>query len=142
MVADVYSRRPKVGKTLMVVDRAFYLPEFHSISIYGTTNIYLIDTYILHNYILSSPYIIFSEFGEKIHILTYLENEFHRECVYFLPTLIFSQSWHFPSDNTEMWSVKQHPTYSSVKGIHKKQFIFCSAPLQVVMSSNMKFQKF
>ena len=102
MVADVYSRRPKVGKTLMVVDRAFYLPEFHSISIYGTTNIYLIDTYILHNYILSSPYIIFSEFGEKIHILTYLENEFHRECVYFLPTLIFSQSWHFPSDDTEI----------------------------------------
>ena len=62
MVADVYSRRPKVGKTLMVVDRAFYLPEFHSISIYGTTNIYLIDTYILHNYIPSSPFIIFSEF--------------------------------------------------------------------------------
>ena len=83
MVADVYSR-PKVGKTLMVVDRAFYLPEFYSVSIYGTTNIYLMDTYILHNYILSSPFIIFSEFGEKIHILTYLEKEFHRECVYFL----------------------------------------------------------
>ena len=92
MVADVYSRRrPKVGKTLMVVGRALYLPEFYSVSIYGTTNIYLIDTYLLHNYILSSPFIIlFSEFGEKIHILTYLEKEFHREFVYFLLLYFFN----------------------------------------------------